>query len=96
MRYPVLPARLTAGCEILMGNSAERFIADVQASSYHLRLISEPAAQGRAAMVYDLKANKVLFKESAENLDASKAKAEAFAKQLVSGKATIVWHRITA
>jgi hypothetical protein len=78
-----------------MGNSAERFIADVQASRHHLRLISEPAAQGWTAIVYDLKAKKVLFKESAENLEVSKAKAEGFAKELV-GRSTIVWQRITA
>jgi hypothetical protein len=79
-----------------MGNSAERFIADVQASSYHLRLISEPAAPGCTAIVYDLRTKKVLFKESAENLEASKAKAESFARELVSGKLTIVWQHITA
>ena len=47
-------------------------------------------------MVYDLKAQKVLFQELAENLEDSKAKAEEFAKALVSGRPTIVWQRITA
>ena len=32
------------------------------------------------AMVYDLKAKKVLFKESAENLEVGKAEGERFAK----------------
>ena len=71
-------------------------MADVQASGYHLRLISEPAAQGCRAIVYDLKAKQVLFKESANNVELSKAKAEVFARELVSGKRTIVWQRITA
>jgi alpha-acetolactate decarboxylase len=79
-----------------MRKSAGRLIADVQASGYHLRLISEIVPAGCTAMVYDLKAKKVLFQELAENLEDSKAKGEEFAKTLVSGRPTIVWRHITA
>lgn len=79
-----------------MRKSAGRFIADVQASGYHLRLISETEPAGCIAIVYDLKAKKVLFKESAENPEASKAKAEEFVKALVSGRPRVVWQHITA
>jgi len=48
-----------------MGNSTGRFIADVQGSRRHLRLIAEAAGHGWTAMVYDLKTKKVLLKESA-------------------------------
>ncbi len=78
-----------------MAKAGERFIADVQASGYHLRLISEVAIPGCKAIVYDLKAKKIVFQEMAENLESSKAKAEGFAKTLVSGRPTIVWQHIT-
>jgi alpha-acetolactate decarboxylase len=76
--------------------AGERLIADLQASGYHLRLISEIATPGCKAMVYDVKGKKVLFQEMAENLETSKAKAEDFAKTLVSGRTAIVWQHITA
>ncbi len=78
-----------------MARMGERFIADVQASGQHLRLICEAVPAGYKAIVYDLKAKKVLFQELAENLESSKAKAEEFAKTLVSGRPTIVWQHIT-
>jgi hypothetical protein len=79
-----------------MARSGERFIADVQASCYHLRLISEIGPTEYTAIVYDLKGKTVLFRSSAESLEASKAKAESFAKELVSGRPMVVWQRITA
>ncbi len=79
-----------------MAKAGERFIADVQASGYHLRLISEVAIPGCKAIVYDLKGKKILFQEMAPNLASSKARAEEFAKALVSGRPTIVWQHITA
>lgn len=58
----------------------ERFIAGVPASGCHLPLMSEMAPF--TARVYDLKGKKVLFKESAENLEVGKAEGERFAKEL--------------
>lgn len=79
-----------------MVTSGERFIADVQTRSHHLRLISEATPAGWTAIVYDVKGKKVLFKEAAESLETSKAKTETFAKELVSGRPPIVWQHITA
>ncbi len=75
--------------------AGERFIADVQASGQHLRLICEVVPEAYKAIVYDVKAKKVLFQDLAENLDGGKAKAEEFAKTLVSGRPKIVWQHIT-
>lgn len=79
-----------------MVKTGERFIADVQASGQHLRLICEAVPTGYKAIVYDLKSRKVLFQELAENLQTSKEKAEGFANTLVSTQVKIVWLRITA
>jgi len=53
--------------------------ADVVANSHHLKLFAEVALLGYDAVVFDVNTNVRVSKESADNLDDAKEKAEQLA-----------------
>jgi hypothetical protein len=76
-----------------MERFGERFVAEVKADSWHLRLFSEFTVTGPMALVWDMKTNQPIIHTPAKDLNEGREKCEVCVKGLLLKSPIIVWAR---